>query len=323
MKINPGNQLISFNRDEIKFKDYNKRFYVYVYVELSEEILFDYDNDLRQYSFMLEDGYPIIMVGKPFYIGKGSGLRILSHLNDDFKHNRFKKETFERILNNDDLIHYYLLRRNLTETEAYDLENKLIWHYGTQYDNTGILANINKRKGKPINYVYHTPWNKGLTKETSEKVRLIAEKCSLVKKLNPPKSPMKGKKHPNPTSFHREDHPKWIEFEINLFIEKYFMNISCEEIGNYFNCTRSATNRMIKDLKFPIANRRISGEKLRKQIFIKEFFSNQVIFYKKDNELKEDYFKRVHLIINKWNNEYDFKRRKEFKNGDFDIPEKI
>lgn len=82
---------------------------------------------------------------QPFYIGKGSGNRYKSHLNETSE-NTINKQKFYKIQSirkegKKPIIK--IIRKNLSEIEAYDLESKLINFYGRKgYDQFGVLTNI-------------------------------------------------------------------------------------------------------------------------------------------------------------------------------------
>jgi len=125
--------------------------------------------DFYVYAYLREDG-------SPYYIGKGKRNRINEKRNHSIKlpSPERRKKLFEQ----------------LTEQESFDIEKKLINHYGKKIDGTGILRNLtdggtggdtsmspnyikalNKRKLEG-NY---TAWNKGVstprTPESIEKQR--------------------------------------------------------------------------------------------------------------------------------------------------------
>jgi hypothetical protein len=75
------------------------------------------------YQYLREDG-------TPYYIGKGSGNRAWVK----GKHESIKKPT-----NKD---HIIIIKDQLTEDEAHDLEKKLISKYGRKNNGTGILRNL-------------------------------------------------------------------------------------------------------------------------------------------------------------------------------------
>jgi hypothetical protein len=84
----------------------------------------------------------INIFGEPFYIGKGTGGRAY-----DMKRNQGHGKRIKRILDNGytakNIVN--IIKDNLSEAEAYELESKLIYFFGTIYEprkNKGILLNL-------------------------------------------------------------------------------------------------------------------------------------------------------------------------------------
>lgn len=110
------------------------------------------DRKYYVYSFLREDG-------TPYYIGKGSGFRA-------YCKRRYRPSDKSRIT---------IIKEDLTEKEAFDLECELISKYGREDLGTGILKNktdggdgpslSEEIKGKISKAMQGKPtWNKGLTK---------------------------------------------------------------------------------------------------------------------------------------------------------------
>ena len=82
---------------------------------------------------------------QPFYIGKGSGSRAISHMYESYETtgNRRKWTTIQAISNAGLTVGVSYLQENLSEQEAYDLEAHLIKQYGRKdLDEGGTLTNI-------------------------------------------------------------------------------------------------------------------------------------------------------------------------------------
>jgi len=100
-------------------------------------------NDDRYYVYCLVD--PITK--KPFYVGKGRGNRMYSHVYEAKrdKHkwtNTLKCERILSILNKNIDIIYDRVRTELDESSAFILETSLLKKYGRIIDGSGILTNI-------------------------------------------------------------------------------------------------------------------------------------------------------------------------------------
>jgi len=170
----------------------NNKFYVYIY----------YDPRNNQ----------------PFYVGKGTGARLYDHLKESIERTANKRKHYKiQSIRRDGLepvVEKY--KDNLTENEAYDLEDELIIKWGRKdFDKNGILFNIAEAgirvpvyRGKD-----HYNWGKTgamlgkkLTPEQKERQRIAQtgrtrEPFSdewlknMGKKKKGDKNPMYGKKH--------------------------------------------------------------------------------------------------------------------------------
>jgi len=80
---------------------------------------------------------------QPFYVGKGKGNRYQKHLYEtESSHtNDSKFDTIQSILQEGLLVNCEIFRENLTEHEAYELEEEIIFLLGRERDG-GILTNI-------------------------------------------------------------------------------------------------------------------------------------------------------------------------------------
>jgi hypothetical protein len=144
----------------------------------------------------------------PFYIGKGKGRRVSSHLNWSGRgkiSQLYKHNVINEIRNAGHEPYVIFARKNiLVEDDAYKLEEQLIASYGKRWNNTGILTNINDggrypanaykgRKIKPRdpNHVRLPVWNKNkslsilhknaISKGMSGKIQTIAHRMNVAK----------------------------------------------------------------------------------------------------------------------------------------------
>lgn len=134
----------------------------------------------------------------PFYIGKGKNDRAKTHLWGTSKSNnprKDKKISEIRAAGYEPIIQY--LYENLTQDDAYAKEENLISQHGRiGFEEHGILVNIKKdakppsQKGKTRIFTEehrkklsdslrgkskrNAPWNKGLTKDTDNRVAISA-----------------------------------------------------------------------------------------------------------------------------------------------------
>lgn len=160
------------------------KFYVYGYLDPSKPCKLS-NNDL-DFSFLYE----------PFYIGKGNGDRLVTHL----KKSKLNKKT--HLSNKINKIKSHGLKpiivklyEDLSEDKSLEIEKKLINLIGKRLSKTGPLVNITDG-GEGVSGLKHTEeskkkmsnkgdkhpnWNKHLSEETREKI-------SIRLKLNNPMS---------------------------------------------------------------------------------------------------------------------------------------
>jgi hypothetical protein len=139
------------------------------------------------------------LTNKIFYVGKGSGDRAYSHQKfKDTNNNKHKDATIRQILDAGiDVIVEFEHKDILDESKAYFLEEKLIQEIGLQ-NLTNITPNSRppSRKGKKVimseshrlnisRALYGKkkstlPWNKGLTKETDNRLKKLSENRAKV-----------------------------------------------------------------------------------------------------------------------------------------------
>lgn len=104
------------------------KFYVYALLDGSKPGHFPYGN----WKFKYE----------PFYIGKGTGIRH-RHSSDFSKtNNSFKRRKMEKIMRSGCEIHTRILRKDLTEYDAFGLETRLILKVGRRDQKIGPLTNL-------------------------------------------------------------------------------------------------------------------------------------------------------------------------------------
>ena len=140
-----------------KFKfngQYNYRWLDYLDVLLDDDWshLFDGDNEKKYYVYFhitpnaqniksTSIKLPINTNGMPFYVGKGTGNRAYD-LNRNQGHGALLKQLKDSGYSANDIV--YIVKDGMTEPEALELESKLIYFFGTKYEETrrGILVNL-------------------------------------------------------------------------------------------------------------------------------------------------------------------------------------
>lgn len=85
----------------------------------------------------------------PFYIGKGSGRRIIRYSLDDTRHGYMLVCKFKNLKAKNKKLDRKILFNDLSEQEAFDIEKELISKYGKRCDNTGILFNVTNGGDQP------------------------------------------------------------------------------------------------------------------------------------------------------------------------------
>lgn len=84
---------------------------------------------------------PFSLSGYPFYVGKGTGDRAYD-LNRNQGHGAILKQLKEKNFHANDIVR--IIKNDLTESEALELESKFIYFFGTKYEKgrNGILVNL-------------------------------------------------------------------------------------------------------------------------------------------------------------------------------------
>ena len=142
--------------------------------------------------------------GQPFYVGKGKDNRAYSHIKKNAKTcNPRKDKRIDEIFAAGLTPIVELIITDLDEATAYNREETIILELGREgIDDNGILTNISihsqppSQKGKKWTFTEEhrrrisasltgkprtcPAWQKGLTKETDERIRKMAEKRSLI-----------------------------------------------------------------------------------------------------------------------------------------------
>lgn len=134
----------------------NKLFYVYVYLDPRKPGKFCYPN--IETTFLFE----------PFYVGKGSGYRMNKHLNSvevgsKYVFNSFKVAKIKNILKEGLRPYIIILKNDILEKDAFDLEKKTIADIGRKDLNQGPLCNFTDG-GEGAS-------GRKLTKKTKDKIR--------------------------------------------------------------------------------------------------------------------------------------------------------
>lgn len=114
----------------------DRRFYVYAHV------------NPRKRPVRKGGEFTLYMPGLPFYIGKGCGTRCWQ-LNRNEGHGVEIKQLRTQGIADSEIVH--LIRENLTESEALEIESKLIYFFGTKFESgrKGILVNLDFPRRPP------------------------------------------------------------------------------------------------------------------------------------------------------------------------------
>lgn len=109
--------------------DTRKLYYVYAHC------------DPREKSILCPTELGGVTSGTPFYVGKGTGKRAWS-MNRNQGHGLKIKDILRNGFSDFDIVHIF--KDGLTEAEAFELESKLIYYFGTKYEENrnGTLLNL-------------------------------------------------------------------------------------------------------------------------------------------------------------------------------------
>lgn len=109
--------------------DEERRFYVYAHL------------DPRQRGVKWDGEFKLNMLGLPFYVGKGAGQRAWN-LTRNEGHGVQLRQLRELGISDSEIV--CIVRDNLTEREALEIESKLIYFFGTKFESgrKGILVNL-------------------------------------------------------------------------------------------------------------------------------------------------------------------------------------
>lgn len=156
-----------------------RKFYVYYHTDPRNKAFSSY-KELGGVSFM------------PFYVGKGTGNRAYN-MKRNQGHGINLKEMLDLEYTPDDIVH--IVKDNLTESEALELESKLIYFFGTIYETEqkGVLLNLDIGKRPLFNchikipkkttiYTGMTPEEKKIAKAKAKQIREERAKAKLKDK---------------------------------------------------------------------------------------------------------------------------------------------
>lgn len=147
--------------------------------------------------------------GAPFYVGKGTKLRYKRHLFETYRttENKKKYAIINAIQKQGLTPNIKIYANNLTEQQAYEIEEQLITQYGRRdIDADGVLTNICESKRPPNNKgkirprgKLHPNFGKTLNLSTDERERRRQQIIKQGKKQKGENNPFYGKTH-SPTS---------------------------------------------------------------------------------------------------------------------------
>lgn len=154
----------------------------------------------------------------PFYVGKGKGKRILSHLKESNllrDANTHKANKIRKIIKMGKKPLIYIFKKNLQENTAYRLEDTLITLIGTVGSKTGPLTNIGLGiRGSDT--ISKNPNKIDICKRISDTLK--NKECS--KGSNNPMFGKKGEDHPAFGLKHSKESIKKRSSKLSIFLKK-------------------------------------------------------------------------------------------------------
>jgi hypothetical protein len=233
---------------------------------------------------------------QPFWIGMGRGNRFSESLREAIKgttNNKHKSNKARKLIKEGKEIKSIVLKENLSIEDAYDIEEMLIMKFGRKgIDKNGILTNLRKTARNSYQKSLETrekigrknigriPWNKGLTKETDDRILFASKKLIGIKHTEERKKKqsvsakkrcesieykkdfikrmaneeIKEKRKNNMLlngSVRNEKNGRWKEIDKNEFINLYSQGYTYKEMGQYFGRPVKAIRKRISLWQLP------------------------------------------------------------------------
>jgi hypothetical protein len=125
-------------------------YYVYAYLDPRNPGKFKYED--------IEFDY------EPFYIGKGKNSRMIRHLDPNNEHNQLKKNKIKKIIGSGLIPIIIKIKEEISNSDALNLEIKLINIIGRKIRNSGPLLNFSKGGETFLGYKHKEDFKKKLNK---------------------------------------------------------------------------------------------------------------------------------------------------------------